>query len=366
MIALFIKFKQGLPVGRQGDRNMVVRVGVIGCGKIAERASLPNLVNYKEKVVVKALCDIEEAKAKNLRNKFELKNVDIIKDWKKLVTRNDIDAIFVDTPNYLHEEMTIGACANKKHVLVEKPISITAKAADNMVKAAKKNGVYIMVEQTQRFDPVHVAAKKILDSGLLGNIHNIRGRIGHAGPEYWSEGKAHWFYDKKKSGGGAMIDIGVHITDLIRWFANKRITEVFATIRTIEKSVKVDDNATVLFKFEDGSKGEIECSWTTRPYEVLTFVYGSKGKMVTSIGSEKPVRAYLVETGKGKDPNCALGELCPEIGKGNGWENAVHYFVDCVIKGEKPFVSGEEGRETMRVINAAYDSNESGKWAKVK
>ena len=345
---------------------MAVRVGVIGCGKIAERASLPNLVNYKEKCVVKALCDIEDSRAKALRDKFELTGVDIIKDWKKLVERRDIDAVFVDTPNYLHEEMTIGAAKNKKHILVEKPITITVKAAENMIRAAKTGGVYLMVEQTQRFDPVHQAAKRLLDSGVLGKIHNIRGRIGHAGPEYWSEGKAHWFYDKKKSGGGAMIDIGVHITDLIRWFAAKPITEVFATIRTIEKKVPIDDNATVLFKFADGAKGEIECSWTTRPYEVTTSVYGSKGKLMTAIGTEKPVKAVIAKTRRGDDPNCTLEEIYPEIGPGSGWENAVHYFIDCVINKERPFVSGEEGRETMRVISAAYESNKCGKWVKVK
>jgi len=345
---------------------MAVRVGVIGCGKIAERASLPNLVNYKEKAEVKALCDIEEDKAKALKDKFELCGVDIIKDWKKLVARHDIDAVFVDTPNYLHEEMTVGAAKNGKHILVEKPITITMKAADNMIKAAKSNGVYLMVEQTHRFNPVHQAAKKVLESGILGRIHNIRGRIGHAGPEYWSEGKAHWFYDKKRSGGGAMVDIGVHITDLIRWFADKKVTEVFATIRTIEKKIKVDDNATVLFKFEDGSKGEVECSWTTRPYEVMTFAYGTKGKMMTSLGLEKPIKVVIAKTSKGDDPNCTLEELYPEVGSGGDWENSVHYFIDCLVKNERPFVSGEEGRETMRVINAAYESNDSGKWIKVK
>ena len=346
---------------------MVVRVAIIGCGKIAERASLPNLVNYKKKAVVKVLCDIDEARAKALKNKFKLSKAEIVKDWKKVVARKDIDVVFVDTPNYLHEEMALAACKNKKHVLVEKPIAIFAKAADNMAKAAAKNGVYLMVEQTQRFDPVHQAAKKILDSGILGKVHNIRGRIGHAGPEYWSEGKAHWFYDKKKSGGGAMIDIGVHITDLVRWFAGKKITDVFATIRTLEKKVNIDDNATVLFRFEDGTKGEIECSWTTRPYEVTTSVYGSKGKMITSIGAEKPVKVMLVATGKGKDPNCAIKEICPKIAsKSSGWENAVHYFIDCVIGKKKPFVSGEEGRATMAVINAAYESNAKGKWVKVK
>lgn len=343
-----------------------IRVGVIGCGKIAERASMPNLVNYKDKVEVKALCDIEEGKAVSMRDKFQLAGVDIVKDYKSLVTRKDIDAIFVDTPNYLHEEMAVAALKSKKHVLVEKPISITVKAADNMAKAAKASGMHLMVEQTQRFDPIHQAAKKILDEGVLGKVHNIRGRIGHAGPEYWSEGKAHWFYDKSKSGGGAMIDIGVHITDLVRWFANKKVTEVFATIQNLEKPVKVDDNGTVLLRFEDGSKGEIECSWTTRPYEVLTFCYGSKGKMITAVGAEKPVKVTVAKTGKGEDPNCTLEEIYPKIGPGGGWENAVHYFIDCCINGEKPFVSGEEGRETMRVINAAYESNDCGKWVKVK
>ena len=87
---------------------MPVKVAVIGCGKIAERASLPNLVNYKGRAEVRVLCDIVESKAKALRKKFELTGVDIIKDWKKVLKRKDIDAVFVDTPNYLHEEMAIG------------------------------------------------------------------------------------------------------------------------------------------------------------------------------------------------------------------------------------------------------------------
>jgi UDP-N-acetylglucosamine 3-dehydrogenase len=343
----------------------MVRVGIIGCGKITERASLPNLANYKDKAEVVVLCDIVKEKAINLARKFELQDADIVTDWQNLVKRKDIDTVFVNTPNYLHEEMTVGAAGNKKHILVEKPIAISVKAAENMIQTVKKAGVLLMVEQTQRFDPIHQAAKKVIDSGVLGKIHNIRGRIGHAGPEYWSEGKAHWFYDRKKSGGGCMIDIGVHIADLVRWFKGKKVTEVFANIQTLEKKLPVDDNATVLLRFEDGTKGEFECSWTTRPYEVLTQVYGEKGKLVTSIGSKAPVILTLAKTGKSEDPNCSLKEEFPEIGPGGGWENAIHYFIDCVIGGKRPFVSGEEGRETIKAILAAYESNKKGKWIKV-
>jgi len=343
----------------------MVKVGIIGCGKITERASLPNLVNYKDKSKVICLCDIIKSKAESMAKKFALQGVDIITDWQKLVKRKDVDAVFVNTPNYLHEEMAVGAAANKKQILVEKPITISVKAADNMLRAAQRAGVFLMIEQTHRFDPVHQAAKKVIDSGILGRIHNIRGRIGHAGPEYWSEGKGHWFYDKKKSGGGCMIDIGVHIADLVRWFKGKKVIEVFAYIQTLEKKLPVDDNATVLLRFEDGTKGEFECSWTTRPYEVLTYVYGEKGKLTTSIGSSQPVVLTLAKTGKGEDPNCVLKQEFPQIGSGGGWENAIHYFIDCLNSSKRPFVSGEEGRETLKIILAAYESNKRGKWVKI-
>ena len=344
----------------------MIKVGIIGCGKITERASLPNLVNYKDKVSVVCLCDIIKERAEEMAKKFSLGSADITKNWKELIKRKDLDCVFVNTPNYLHEIMAIGAAANKKHVLVEKPITISRQAAKNMVDAVRVNNVLLMVEQTQRFDPVHQAAKKIITSGVLGKIHNIRGRIGHAGPEYWSEGKGHWFYDKKKSGGGCMVDIGVHICDLIRWLKAVPVVEVFARIQTLEKKLPVDDNATVLLKFADGTKGEFECSWTTRPYEVLTQAYAENGKLTTSIGAKQPVVLTLAKVGQGEDPNCTLKEEFPSLGPGNGWENAVHYFIDCLIKGEKPFVSAEEGQETIKVILAAYESDRKGKWVKIK
>lgn len=344
---------------------MAVKIGVIGCGRITERASMPNLVNYREKAEVRVLCDIIKNKAEETAQKFELKGVDISTDWKEVVKRSDIDAIFVNTPNYLHEEMAIGAARAKKHILVEKPITISNKAAKNMVNAARKSSVFLMIEQTQRFDPVHQAAKKFIETGKLGKINTVKGRIGHAGPEYWVGGEEGWFSDKKLSGGGAMIDVGIHILDLLRWLGGKEVAEVCANIKTIEKPFPVDDNGSVLMRFKDGTFGQFEASWTTRPYEVMTWIYGEKGKIHTSIGTEKPVMVRMATVAEGKDPNCILEDIYPEVGGGSGWENAVHYFVDCVGKGEKPFVTGEEGARSMAVILASYESAEKGGWVKV-
>jgi len=345
---------------------MAVRVGIVGCGKITERASLPNLVNYKGKVEVKCLCDVIKTRAEEKAKQFNLGGADISTDYKEMVKRKDIDAVFVNTPNYLHEPVAVAAFKAKKHVLVEKPITISVEAAKNMVAAAKKAKVLFMVEQTQRFDPIHKAARKFIETGKLGKINMVKGRIGHAGPEYWVGGKEGWFSDKKLSGGGAMIDVGIHMLDLLRYLSGKQVAEVCANISTLEKPFPVDDNGSVLMRFLDGTFGHFEASWTTRPYEVMTWIYGENGKIHTSVGAEKPVIATMATVGKDKDPNCVLEYIYPEIGTGGGWENAVHYFIDCVANNEQPFISGEEGAKSMAVILAAYESAKKGCWVKVK
>jgi predicted dehydrogenase len=312
------------------------------------------------------LCDIKKSRALYLRNKFKLKQTKILTDWRKLVKSEEINAVYVATPNYLHEEMVVASAKNKKHILVEKPMTISLKAGKRMVRAAKRNKVILMVEQSQRFDPVHMAAKKLIDSGVLGKINMVRGRIGHAGPEYWSEGKSDWFYDKNKSGGGAMVDIGVHILDLIRWLVNKEVVEVFADIKRLEKNVPVEDNGNVLLRFADGTIGGFECSWTTRPYEVNTFIYGQRGKLITSLGKSKPVVLSLVAAGGRRDPNCLLKEIVPKIPSGNAWANAMHYFVRCVRNKKKPFVDGVEGLETVKVLLATYRAARQKRWVKVR
>ena len=189
-----------------------LKVAVIGAGKIAERLHLPG---YKEtaNAEVIAICDIKKEKAERLAKMFNIPAV--YTDYEKMIKESGADAISVCTPNYLHEPMAVFAANNKKHVLVEKPMSITIPAMKAMIAAAKKNRVLLMVEQSQRFDPAHQALKEILDSGALGNFVSVRGKIGHAGPENWSDDSP-WFFDKKLSGGGVSVDVGIHILDLIR------------------------------------------------------------------------------------------------------------------------------------------------------
>ncbi len=337
----------------------MVRLGIIGCGKITERACLPYLSKHPGVKII-YLCDINKKAALYQKNKFSLFDTEIQTDWRKVVASDQINAVYVATPNYLHSQMVISAAQNKKHILVEKPMALSLADAQNMINAAEKNRVFLMVEQSQRFDPLHIKVKKVLESGILGRVNYIRGRIGHAGPEFWSK-KSNWFYDKKKSGGGVVIDIGVHILDLIRWFMDKKIVAVCADIASLEKKFKLDDNCNAMLRFEDGSMGGFECSWTTRQYEVKTYIYGQKGKLVTSVGKKQPLTVYLADIRKNKDPNCLLKEIIPQIPQGSAWANAMHYFVDCIKNNRRPFVDGNEGLETLKVILACYKSSQLNK-----
>jgi len=345
---------------------MTVKVGIIGCGKITERASVPNLLNYKKKCKIVCLCDSVKEQAQGIAEKFDLNDVDIVSDYRKLLKRKDIDAVFVNIPNSLHEAVAVDAAKAGKHILVEKPMAVSANAARKMVTASKKAKKILMIEQTQRFDPLHQAAKKFLDTGALGKLHMIKGKLGHASPKYWMGGNPKWFNNRKYSGGGAIIDVGIHILDLLRWLSGKEVAEVCANVGTIEKRFNVDDNGSVLLRFKDGAFGQFDASWTCRPYEVSTWFYGEKGCLRTFMGAEKVIVAHLATAGKSQDPNCLRKNVYPKVKAGSGWGNAVHHFIDCILQGKKPFTSGEEGVKSLSVVLAAYESAKKGRWVKVR
>jgi len=339
-----------------------IKVGVIGAGKIAERLHLPQYSECPDVEVV-AICDIIKKKAVRLAEQYKIKNVYV--DYKKMIMESDIDAVSVCVPNYLHASMTIFAAKNKKHVLVEKPMALSVKDMKNMVQACRKNGVVLMVEQTHRFDPAHEILKEVVDSGILGKIATVRGKLGHSGPEFWSDNSP-WFFDKKKSGGGVSVDVGIHILDLIRYVLNNRdIVSVSAeTANLIKKKIKLEDNINAVIKFKDGILGSFEASWSTSPYEVRVEVCGSHGKAIVQQSNIDPQR-IRVWTIKPEDPYNTIKEHTYKVPEKSKHISPCAHFVDCIIKKQKPIVDGVEGMKSMAVILAALKSAKTGKFEKV-
>ena len=339
---------------------MPVRVALIGCGKITERLALPQLARCSGAEVA-ALVDITRPKAERVAAQFGISSCPIWTDWKSMLREAEVDAVAVNLPNALHAEVTIAALRAGKHVLVEKPIALTLAEADAMVEASRSHKRLLMVEQTQRFDPAHEVAHELLRGGSLGAVTQLRGRIGHAGPEYWAGSQASWLIDPRQSGGGALVDVGIHIVDLLRWLSGREVRRICCQAKTLQKRVPVEDNASVLLEFTDGTLGSFEVSWTTRPYEVATCFYGERGTLRTSIGSTAPVAVRYADLDG--DPNQPLGnDAHPPVPSSSRRGGAYAHFVECITTGTEPLVSGEEGRATLEVILGAYESAKTGGW----
>ncbi len=341
---------------------MPVRFGIVGCGKVAERLALPQL-NGCAQARVTALVDTKREAARRLAEQFGIDRRLVWTDWRRMLREAEVDAVAVCVPNFLHYEVTLGCCRAKKHVMVEKPIARTLQEADGMIDAARRAGVRLMVEQTQRFDPAHEVAKALLDSGRLGRIHTLRGRLGHAGPEYWSR-TSPWYTRRAQSGGGALMDLGIHLVDLLLWLSGKSVKRLCASAATIEKRVPVEDTASLLMEFTDGTLGSCEVSWTTRVYEVMTWFQGERGKLTTANDRAHPVSVQWARTTG--DPNKPRGaEVYPEVPRASRWGGAYAQFVDSVLHARPPGVSGEDGRRALEVVTAAYRSIQERCWVEL-
>ncbi len=339
-----------------------VKVGIIGAGKIAERLHLPQYSEFK-KVEVVAICDINKSKAERLAKIYKIQK--IYTDYRKMIKEANIDAVSICTPNYLHAEMTIFAANNKKHVLVEKPMALSIAEMKQMIYACKKNNVVLMVEQTQRFDPAHEVLKEVIDSKILGKIATVRGKLGHSGPEFWSDDSP-WFFDKRKSGGGVSVDVGIHILDLIRFvLGNSEIESVSAKIANlIKKKIKLEDTINAVIKFKNGIMGIFEASWSTSPYEVRVEVCGSHGKAIVQQANAdtQRLRVWTIDP---KNPYNTIKEHKYKIPEKSKNISPCAHFINCILNKQKPIIDGNEGMKSMAVILAALKSAKTGKAEKV-
>ena len=373
---------------------MKVRIGIIGCGAIVQRAYLPGFSapdsalaknamqgHYHNGCVdsqVVAIADLNEPLASQLAQNYGIANA--YSDWHQIINSPEIDAVCVATPNVLHAEMVIAALKAGKHVLVEKPMAISWQDVKEMVSIAVASRLVLMVNHSFRYNPIYEKAREVIQSGLLGEIYSIRGRFSYAGPEHWTGSKTTWFLDKRMAGGGALFDAGIHAVDLIRFLINKPVVHVGSLLSTLEKKIEAEDNSVTVMKFEDGSLGTLEASWTTRPGEIVTSVYGSEGNMLIDMGEgsaslsgqQSPPLSVLFAPPATTYMNMKMpkGQLripvyIPEIEEDSKVGGPYRHFVDCIQRGKEPLSSGKDAMSSMEVLFASYLSNESSKLIKL-
>ncbi|WP_339167332.1 Gfo/Idh/MocA family oxidoreductase [Paenibacillus sp. FSL R5-0341] len=336
-----------------------IKVAVFGCGAIAERRHIPEYA-ANENIELVAFADPIVERAEKMAETYGGK---AYSSYEELLANETVDAVSVCTPNYLHAPMAIAAANAGKHVLVEKPMAVSTEEGEQMIEAAKKNGVYLMVGHNQRLMPPHVKAKEILDSGKLGKVLNFRTSFGHPGPEAWSvDGAESWFFRKEEAIMGAMGDLGVHKSDFIRYLLNDEVSEVAGFISTLHKEgTKVDDNATCLLRMKSGAIGTLVASWTQyRAGDNSTVLWCENGvmKIGTVEGDE-----VIVELTNGTVETYKVGAMATnekQVPSG-----VIDAFVESIVTQTPPAISGEEGLRSLQVILAAFESEKTGQIIKL-
>lgn len=330
-----------------------LKVGVIGCGSIATYRHLPEFATNNDVEIV-AVCDIVEERANECANKY---NTDAYTDYKEVLAINEIDAISVCLPNYLHAEVSIAALRAGKHVLCEKPMATSQEEAEQMIATAKRSGKKLMIAHNQRFFASHQKAKEIISSGKLGKIYSFRTAFCHGGPEGWSvDGRDSWFFDKEKAFIGALGDLGVHKTDFIRFLLGEEVTEVAGFVKTVAKhGTDVDDNAVCILKTESGIIGTLAASWSYNvEQDNSTVIYAEHAIMRLE---EDPTYSLIIQYTNGDIVKYVLENIPTneEVEQKNS--HVIDKFVDAIINDKEVPIPGEEGMRSLQVVLAALESS---------
>jgi predicted dehydrogenase len=332
-----------------------VKIGVIGCGSIAQHRHLPEY-KMNEQVELVAVCDINAERANSVAQQYAVK---AYTNYEELLASGTVEAVSVCTPNYLHAPISVAALNSGVHVLCEKPMATSEEEAKAMIEAAKTNGKKLMIGHNQRFVASHQKARELIEKGEIGKVYSFRTAFGHGGPEGWSvDGKESWFFKKDEAFIGAMGDLGVHKTDMLRYILSEEIVEVGAFVESNAKDfANVDDNAVCVLKTESGIIGTLAASWAYNGKEDnSTIVYGEKGILRLEDDS---TYSLVAQYATGEVVNYELGKIQSNDEGGQSNSHVIEQFVEAVVEDKDSPVPGEEGLKSLAVILAALKSSQT-------
>ena len=343
----------------------MIRVGILGCGKIAQVRHIPEYLANPD-AEIRGFYDIDLGRAQEMAAKFGGKAYETP---EALLADPEIDAVSICAINHAHAALSVQALKAGKHVLCEKPMATTPEACEEMVRVANETGKFLMIGQNQRLAKAHMVAKELLQQGLIGKVVTFRTAFGHGGPETWSitPGKNTWFFDKKRAAMGAMADLGVHKTDLIQFLLDQRVVRTTARLATLDKCgadgqlIGVDDNAFCVYEMSGGVMGTMTASWTYYGAEDnSTILYGTKGIMRIY---DDPAHSITVKLLSGEEKVYDVEQI--QTNDNQTASGVIDLWVDCLKNNRAPEISGQSAITAMRAVFASIESSETGRTVEI-
>jgi predicted dehydrogenase len=341
-----------------------LRYALIGCGRIS-KWHVEAAANNSDDIVMVGACDIIEKsaaeKADIYKDFFKGANVKIYTDYKEMLNKEEIDIVSIATESGFHPEIAI-YCMNKgKHVIVEKPMALSTKDADDMIEAAKRNNVKLCVSHQNRFNKV---IKQLRDSvegdrfgRLVSGMANIRWNrnMGYYEQAPW---RGTWELD-----GGTLMNQCIHDIDLLQWMMGGEVESVYAQTGNYLRDIAAEDFGAITIRFKNGAIGVIEGSACVYPknLEETLSIFGEKGAVVIGGLAVNRIETWRFADGlDNEDEILKQQEGDPETVYGHGHTPLFKDMIEAIKNDRPPLINGVEGKKGMEIILAAYKSQKTG------
>lgn len=323
---------------------MTIKVGLIGCGGIAEEHLKGYLKLPREEAQVTAVCDVVAENAQ--RRSQEAGGVPIFSDFHTFVNEADVNAVDICLPHHLHKDAIVAAANAGKHIICEKPLCLTLDEAEAVEQAVKASGITLMCAHNQVFIPAVERVKALLNEGVFGKVYEIRTTDSFY--HTFNPDNIGWRSQRSMMGGGELIDTGYHPSYLLLYLAGSVPVEVTAMISK-HRLLFMDgeDSAQVLVRFASGAVGNIVTSWAYEPTANT-----EKFSLVAERGYAYSSKGFLHYKIRGSEP------VTIELQGINTFQAEIAHFIASLRAGSKPVQTEVDGINVLKVILGAYQSSE--------
>jgi UDP-N-acetyl-2-amino-2-deoxyglucuronate dehydrogenase len=327
-----------------------LNIGIIGCGRIAYKHA--EAIKKNEKANLLCVCDIIEERAREYKDKYGAEAH--FTDYRKMLEYSGLDVVNICTPSGMHAEMGIAAAQAGKHVIVEKPMALSLKDADDLIEACDESGVKLAVCFQNRFNPPVQKLRRALEEGRFGKLTHASAIVRWFRPQDYYD-QAPW-RGTRAMDGGCLMNQSIHNIDLLQWMMGP-VESVFGYTATNLRKIECEDVGVAVLKFKNGALGVIEASTTIYPenLEETLNIFGEKGTVV--LGG---IAVNKIETWKfadSTDENGAIDQHQQDVPNvyGFGHEALVEDFINAVINNSEPYITGREGRNALEIVLSIYN-----------
>jgi predicted dehydrogenase len=332
-------------------------VALVGCGGVVRLYR--KLYGRLPGVRVAVAIDVDEAEARQAAAESGADRASI--DFSDALS-NEIDVVVISTPNDLHLEQAVAALNAGKHVLLQKPMARTVAECDEILAAARASGKTLGIYMNMLDHPLYRDFQAMAQSGYLGEVALVSARLAHRGGLIWQGGEKNWRSSKARTGGGAFVQLAAHYHHLIRWILDDTIVRVQAFMKNIAcPHLEGDDLGMAHLELASGAYADVQTSWCVQ--EEHLSILGTRGaihyrdnRTVEYLGEGGPFNGRTLKL-EGRGAQEIITPLTPpEWDDVNNPFNQHRRFFSALAEGRKPDVTGEVGREDVRILQACYQS----------